>query len=124
MKRKGFVSVWVGRGENRRTFNQLLEYRITEDGLGEFEACSFCREYGIGSYDPDLFGGRFFPKKIGFKLLFHETTFALEVASACANACVAPANCYVLLHDYQYDGKQKDVELAGFSFSFVGVFQY
>ncbi len=122
MNRQCSVSVWVGRGENRRVFNHLLEYRIANEGLAAFQPCLFCQAYGIGSYDPDQFGGRFFPKDLPLPLLFHETTFASEVTAVCAN--IEPANCYVLLFDYEYAGRLKDLYIAGFKFSFIGVYRH
>jgi hypothetical protein len=121
MNKKCPVSAWVGAGDNRAVFDQILEYHIAENGLGEFQPCAFCKAYGITSYDPDDFGGRFFPKTLPFKLLFHETPFAAEVAARCAH--VDPANCYVLLHDYEYHGTRKELSLAGFAFTFIGVFE-
>ena len=71
MEKHGVVSVWVGNGPDRETFNRLLEYTITD---GEFTACAFCRSASVESYDPDYFGGKYFPKEFTRpKLLFHGT---------------------------------------------------
>jgi len=121
MGKTGAVSVWIGNGKDRRVFGRLLEYRITENGMGEFEACLFCRTLGIDSYDPDYFEGSFLPKAINRpRLLFHGTELASQIEQHVSE--LQPSNCCVLLYDYEYDGKCKEFEIDGFHFRFLGCF--
>ncbi len=114
------VSVWIGAGESRAAFDTMLEYHIADGGLGEFQPCAFCRAFGIMSYDPDDFGGRFFSRPPGARLLLHETSFGVQVAERHPHA--AGANCYVLLYNHRYDGAVREATISGFRFEFVGVY--
>lgn len=79
MEMEGVVSVWIGVGIGNESFSRLLEYQITDDG--NFKACDFCQAIGVDSYDPDDFGGRYFPKVITRpKILFHGTELSSKVS--------------------------------------------
>ena len=123
MKKEGIASIWIGKGKSRETFNQLLAYRITEDGMGEFEACRFCQALGIDDYDPDYFGGKFFPKDLTrLDLLFHGEPILSELKARWPT--ILPANCHVGLYNYEYAGRKKEFTIEGFKFIFLGCFDY
>ncbi len=122
MEKQGVVSIWIGNGPDRALFQQLLEYRITENGHGEWEACPFCRAIGIDSYDPDQFGGSFFAKQLSRpKILFHGTELPAKIEARMSE--LPPSNCYVLLYNFQYVGEPETFELDGFRFHFLGCFE-
>jgi hypothetical protein len=114
------VSVWIGNCDTRKNFLGLLEYSI--DDQGNFVRCQFCSSLGISDYDPDKFGGRFFPKKIKRpKLMFHGTEFCDAVESRIEE--LPASNCCVLLYDFEYDGSVgAEFELEGHTFQYLGSF--
>ncbi len=77
MERAGAVLIWIGTGSDRQAFNRMLEYSIGEDD--RFDPGRFCKAAGVESYDPDIFGRQFYPKRIAWpSLLFNE---APDIAS-------------------------------------------
>ena len=71
-----FATFWIGSGGSREELNEILEYSIGDNGLGDFVASPFCRFIGIDHYDPDYFGGRYFPRAMdNLRLLFNGDSF-------------------------------------------------
>lgn len=117
MEKAGVVSIWVGTGHDRGAFSRMLEYRIEDDDF--FDPGRFCQAAGISSYDPDIFGGRYYPKPITRpSLLFKD---APDVADRISTLTpdMPPSNCYVLLYEYAYEGP-KSFRVDGFEFTFLG----
>jgi hypothetical protein len=111
MERAGVVLIWIGTGSDRQAFNRMLEYSIGEDD--RFDPGRFCKAAGVESYDSDIFGRRFYPKRIAWPpLLFNE---APDIASR-----VGPT--YRRRTDtsrYEYD-RPKALSVDGFGFTILG----
>lgn len=114
------ASFWIGNGDNRMAFSRLLEYRIAEDGLGDFVPCAFCKVIGVQHYDDDFFGGHFLPKRVQrLDLLFPGELMLPQLKQRWPQP--PPPNCGVALYGYAVESPN-EFQIDGFSFEFLGAF--
>jgi|GEM_PF-6316107 len=115
------ISFWIGKGEDQDAFHKLLDYSISEDGLGDFMPAPFCREIGILKYDPDFFGGRIYRRPMRLSLLIKGENCAQKVVEDWPDP--PESNCCVILCGEPYLGEIKEFTLDGFTFHFLGAYR-
>lgn len=114
-----FATFWIGRGGSRAELNQLLEYSISDNGLGDFQPSPFCDHIGVQRYEPELLGGRYFPLPIdNLRLLFHGSPFLHQLQED--HTEVPSSDCVVsLVLDTQITSPA-DFEIGNIKFLLLG----
>jgi hypothetical protein len=115
MERAGVVVIWIGTGSDQQASNRMLEYSIGEDD--RFDPGRNCKAAGVESYNPDIFGRRFYPKRIAWPSLLSKEAPDIASRVEALMPDIPPPNCYVLL--YEYDGP-KALSVDGFDFTILG----
>ena len=118
MSEMDVVSVWLGQGQGRERFQELLDHRVSDDGLGEIVPAPFCRAFGIERYDPDSLGGFYLPRPTRMPVLLYDVAEKARILPDIDPSTVA--NCHVLLYGCAYAGATKRLTCDGFELWFVG----
>ena len=117
-----FATYWVGKGGSRSDLNRILEYSISDNGLGDFTPCAFCNAIGIVSYDPDFLGGNFFPKEISkLGILFNGDPLIEELKASVDR--VQPSTSSVILISEELVLSPLKFIVESFEFSLLGSFE-
>ena len=117
-----FATYWIGSGDSDLEFDKLLKYSIDDNGLGEFVASDFCKLIGINHYYPELFGGRFFPKKLEkLSMLFRGDPFLEKLKKE--NQYIPASNCIVSLVYKNEITEPKTFTTGSFSFYLLGSYE-
>ena len=121
MRNQGIASYWIGNGQTQEKLNRIIEYTISDGGMGDFVPAPFCRALGIEQYEPDSIGGKVFPKQLTkARLLFGGDPVPPELQEKWP--VVPPSNCAVAIFDYEYEGDITEFDIEGFHFTFLGSF--
>ncbi|MEC1688542.1 immunity 22 family protein [Bacillus mojavensis] len=130
MEKQSFVSLWIGYIKNSSSLNDYVNLKYNEDE-GDFLPSQFLIDFDIDIDDLD----EDFIEKVAHENSCNNLT---KLIGGCSyDSAILPRfenmvgtiipeqiNAAVLLYNFEYDGREKEINERNYSFKFIGAVPY
>ena len=127
-RKNGFVSFWIGNLESGNNLEKLMEENYSDDGDKIFS--DFSKLFKTGRYDDDFREACFFENGINniadaLVSFSYSEEFVSSFADITKNELGKNYNTIILLYNFQYGEKRREISSDKFGFlKFIGFTRY
>lgn len=127
MQKENCVSIWLGNIKSLKSLDSYLKIKYSKDG--DFIPSEFAKDFNIRRYDDDFREAEFYevPSNIIdelFEGFSYDNIISQYLKGLFGESLNKDFNTVILLYNFGYDGKVKEVNNKAGYFKFTGSTQY
>jgi len=127
VEKEGVVSIWLGKSDSIKDFQQYLQANYSEEG--NYINSKFEQDFDIDCFDEDLREMNYLEDPSNsFSLIVSNHSYCESIISnylkKLDDELDMEYDCIILLYDFDYMGNIKEVSHKGISIKFIGPCDY